>query len=249
MPAAFKFGLLFCFLLLLGFQKAYASDPEIIYQSERLVITRLSENAFQHTSFLQTRDFGNVACNGLIVRDGNETIVYDTPTDDAGSYELITWIEDSLHAKVKAVIPTHFHADCLGGLQAFHAHKIPSYAHSKTIALAQEKGYVVPQHAFDDLLVLEVGDQKATARFFGEGHTTDDVVGYFAREHVLFGGCLIKAVGASKGNLEDANTDSWSDTVRKVKAAYPDVQIVVPGHGDPGDSGLLDYTIGLFEKK
>ncbi len=248
MNASLKLGFLLCVWLLFGMQYANSQNTEVVYESEQLVITRLSENAFQHTSFLQTRDWGKVACNGLIVRDGNEAVVYDTPTDDTGSGELITWIEDSLHAKVKAVIPTHFHADCLGGLQEFHKRKIPSYAHSRTISLALEHAYVVPQHAFEDLLVLEVGDQKATARFFGEGHTTDDVVGYFPGEQILFGGCLIKAVGASKGNLEDANEDSWSDTVRQVKAAYPDVQIVVPGHGDPGDSGLLDYTIALFEK-
>jgi len=30
-----------------------------------------------------------------------------------------------------------------------------------------------------------------------------------------------------------------------VRAAYPDVKIVVPGHGPPGGRDYLDYTIEL----
>jgi metallo-beta-lactamase class B len=49
--------------------------------------------------------------------------------------------------------------------------------------------------------------------------------------------------------LGDANIAAWSATVEKIKAAYPDVKIVVPGHGQFGDSKLLDYTISLFKVK
>jgi metallo-beta-lactamase class B len=65
---------------------------------------------------------------------------------------------------------------------------------------------------------------------------------------VIFGGCLIKEVGAGKGNLADANTIDWSNTVRKIRDEYPDVKRIVPGHGQPGGIELLDYTIKLFDK-
>ncbi len=71
---------------------------------------------------------------------------------------------------------------------------------------------------------------------------------YIPGEKVLFGGCLIKEVGAGKGNLGDANTEEWPDTVRKIKQAYPEVKYVVPGHGKVGGLELLDYTIGRFEE-
>lgn len=63
----------------------------------------------------------------------------------------------------------------------------------------------------------------------------------------MFGGCLIKELEASKGFLGDANVKEWSNTVEKVKMEYPNVKIVVPGHGEYGDKKLLDYTIKLFE--
>jgi metallo-beta-lactamase class B len=56
----------------------------------------------------------------------------------------------------------------------------------------------------------------------------------------------MKELGASKGYLGDANVGEWPTTVGKVKAAYPQVKWVVPGHGKVGDASLLDYTIRLF---
>lgn len=65
----------------------------------------------------------------------------------------------------------------MGGLNAFHKHDIISIANSKTIEIAKEKS---------------------------EGHNTDTIVGYYPHEKVLFGGCLIKELNATKGNLADA---------------------------------------------
>ena len=78
-------------LLMLSFG---AVAQQKLYTSDRLTITTLSENSFVHTSFLQTDDFGKVACNGLIVRSGHEVAIFDTPTDDPSSQELIRWVQD-----------------------------------------------------------------------------------------------------------------------------------------------------------
>lgn len=226
-----------------------AFSPKEVYKSNDLIITQVAPNSFVHTSFLQTNDFGNVPCNGLIVRNSNETIIFDTPTNNESSEELIKWVNQELNCKINAIIPTHFHNDCLAGLQAFNDHNIPSYAHVKTIALAKENNFVIPQNGFRDSLVLKVGDEIIMARFFGEGHTRDNIVGYFPSENVLFGGCLIKEMNASKGFLGDANVKIWSSTVEDIKERFPDVEIVVPGHGNHGDSSLLDYTINLFKTR
>ncbi|MGL4598796.1 MAG: subclass B1 metallo-beta-lactamase [Bacteroidia bacterium] len=223
--------------------------PKEIYKSNDLIITQIAENSFVHTSYKQTNDFGNVPCNGLIVRSKNETIIFDTPTKDKSAAELIQWIKIALHGKINAIIPTHFHDDCLGGLNAFHKKNIPSYAYFKTIELAKENKMTVPQNVFSDSLILNVGDQTIRAKFFGEGHTKDNVVGYFPSENVMFGGCLIKEIDASKGYLGDANIAAWSTTVERVKKEHPNVKLVIPGHGDFGDQKLLDYTIGLFRVK
>ncbi len=225
-----------------------AFRPDEIHRSETLRVTQVTPNAFVHTSYKRTEDFGNVPCNGLVVRSDGEAIVFDTPTNDTAAAELIHWVQDSLRCRITAVIPTHFHDDCLGGLQAFHVNGIPSHAHDRTIELARANGITVPQNGFSAPLSLKVGMETITATFHGEGHTKDNVVGYFPSEHVLFGGCLIKELEAGKGYLGDANVVAWSSTVEVVKEAYPEVRVVVPGHGEPGDRDLLDYTVRLFRE-
>lgn len=222
-------------------------QQKIIYQSKDLIITQLAENSFQHTSYLQTNDFGNVPCNGLIVSDKNEAVVFDTPTTNKTAEELINFIEQKLKCKINAVVPTHFHNDCLAGLEAFHNKKIPSYAYFKTIALAKADTLVAPQNSFSDSLILKLGSANTITKFLGEGHTKDNVVAYFPKDKVMFGGCLIKEINATKGFLGDANVAEWSNTVAKVEKTYPAVQIVVPGHGKSGNKALLDYTIKLFK--
>jgi len=230
-------------------KKSDVFQPKEVYKSNDLIITQVSENAFVHTSFLQTQDFGNVPCNGLIVSNNNEAIIFDTPTNTKTSEELIKWITETQQSKINVVIPTHFHNDCLGGLTIFHSKNIPSYANVKTIAFAKENNETLPQNSFNDSLVLKVGTEKIIAKFFGEGHTKDNVVGYFPSENVLFGGCLIKELNATKGYLGDANVADWSKTVEKIKKEYPKLKVVVPGHGETGNQKLLDYTIKLFATK
>jgi len=221
---------------------------DTVYHSDQLIITRLSTHSYVHTSYLYTNSFGKVPCNGMIVLHKKEAVVFDTPANDTSSAELINWIQQKAKSQIKAIIPTHFHNDCLGGLKAFHEVNAASYANNTTIALAKAQQYTVPENGFTDQLSLTVGGKKIDIRFFGEGHTKDNVVGYFAPDQVLFGGCLIKELNATKGFLGDANVKEWSATVAKIKAGYPNIKIVIPGHGTPGNKKLLDYTIRLFKQ-
>lgn len=230
-------------------QDSMVQKGKELYRSADLLIIQLSENSFEHISYLQTDDFGNVPCNGLIVRSGKEVIVFDTPVGDKCSLELIEWIRKTLGCSINAIIPTHFHNDCLSGLEAFHQNKIPSYASFRTIELARQQKFSIPDNGFGDSLRLKLSTEHVIVQFFGEGHTRDNVVGYFPAEKILFGGCLIKELNASKGFLGDANLAEWSATVEKVKKAYPDLRLIVPGHGRYGDGSLLDYTIKLFSNQ
>lgn len=216
--------------------------------TKTLKIKPLTEGVFVHISYLQTQDFGYVACNGMIYVRGEEAMVFDTPTDSAVSEVLIQFIEKRWQKRIKAVVVNHFHTDCLGGLAAFHRHNIPSYANQLTLDLARAKGdVVVPQHGFDKTLVLTCGDRTVENRFLGEGHTRDNIVSYLPAEKALFGGCLVKTMNAGKGYLGDANTAAWSATVEQVKRTFPGIQFVVPGHGPTGGVELLDFTAKLFK--
>ena len=245
------FSLLFVFIILISCSKQHLKEtetPKTIYQTENLIITKLSNSIYEHTSFLQTNDFGKVPCNGMVVVDSNEAIVLDTPTDSISSVELIHYFKKQ-NIKIIAVVPTHFHEDCLGGLDVFHKEGSFSFANQKTKAVLLENKISknIPQSTFQNKTDLEFGNKTLHLEFFGEGHTKDNVVVYFPDEEVLFGGCLIKEVGATKGYLGDANEKDWSETVQKIKVIYPNLKTVIPGHGKRGGMELLDYTIELFQ--
>ncbi|MDF2157503.1 subclass B1 metallo-beta-lactamase [Algoriphagus sp. CAU 1675] len=236
-------------MLILANQTLFAQKGQPVYQSESLQIFQLDPHTLVHVSYLLTQDFGKVACNGMVVLNEGEAIIWDSPTEDASSEELITWLEKEKKVQVKAVVATHFHNDCLGGLESFHSREIDSYGSFKTLTLAKQAGEPVPRIGFEEELILKAGGIELVSRFLGEGHTPDNVVAYVPAAQVLFGGCLIKEVGASVGYLGDANTGEWSATVTRVKMAFPEVKTVIPGHGKVGSSELLDYTIRLFEDK
>ncbi|HLV50511.1 MAG TPA: subclass B1 metallo-beta-lactamase [Flavobacterium sp.] len=224
-----------------------SSDLEISYQSEDLVVIKISDHVYQHISFLETQSFGKVACNGMIVTNNNEAVIFDTTINNDTSEKLIDFVENNLDAKIKGVISTHFHEDCIGGIEAFNNKNIPTYALEKTIDIAKSKNVSVPEIGFESVLTLNVGNQYVEARFFGEGHTQDNIIGYYPEENIMFGGCLIKELNATKGNLDDANVKAWSETVTRIKLTYPNAKLIIPGHGATGNKELMDYTIDLFQ--
>lgn len=221
------------------------SNHSLLYKSDNLVIKSITKNTFVHETFLNTEQWGKVGCNGLIYIKNKEAIIFDTPTEDNTSKELIEWVAKK--AVIKAVVINHFHVDCLGGLSAFHEANIPSYSNELTQQLALKDKVIIPQHTFKDSLILTIGQTKVVNRYFGEAHTKDNIVSYIPSEKTLFGGCMIKALGAGKGNLADANMNEWSNTVEKVKITYPEVRHVIPGHGKVGDISLLDFTVQMFK--
>ena len=216
------------------------------YESTNLKIEQIAPNTFIHVSYLETKSWGKVPCNGMVVIRDNEAIVFDTPSNDKASEELIQWIQRETQSRIKAVVATHFHVDCLGGLAVFHRHNIPSYGHLETFKLALADSVIPPQNAFSNDLIMAVGKGEVRCDFVGEGHTKDNIIAYYPGDQVLFGGCLVKSDGAGKGNLNDANIAEWPRTIARIKEKFDRAKLIIPGHGKPGGRDLLDYTQQLF---
>lgn len=218
-----------------------------MYSSESLKVIQLSPNIYQHISYLYIEGYGNFPCNGMIYSNGKESVVFDTPIDNNSTIELLEFISNKLKSNVRTVIPTHFHVDCIGGLEEVQKRGINVLANKKTIDLI-DNGNIDKNsiNGFENEISIKIGGETVIAKYFGEGHTSDNIIGYIPSENTLFGGCLIKTLGAGKGNLEDANTKEWPNTVAKLKKTYPNVEFVIPGHGEYGTSALLDYTIEMF---
>jgi metallo-beta-lactamase class B len=238
-----------CFSFLPGIAQ---QQQNVINVSDSLKVIPLSDHVFIHVTELISPQFGRVPCNGLIYVSGNEAVIMDTPPSEWLSIHLLGWMKKKFPGvKVKAIIVNHFHGDCLGGLKAFHDEGATSYAYLRTPDLLKNSNdpYPAPQATFDQTLTLYINGKKVISRFPGEAHTRDNIVTWIEEEKVLFGGCMVKTLNASKGFLGDANVQDWPATIERVKKEFPDLKYVIPGHGPHGGVELLDYTIKLFSAK
>jgi metallo-beta-lactamase class B len=230
-------------LLLSGYNLQAQPKP---YKSDQLTITRLEPNLYVHESWLHTDTWGKVGCNGMIYVSGDSAIIFDTPASDTASRELIRLIQKKWKLRIKAVIVNHFHNDCLAGLEDFHKAGINSIANERTRELAKATGSPLPKQVFKNELIVELNGKQVINRYFGEGHTRDNIASYVPEYQALFGGCLVKAQNAGFGFVGDANIAAWATTIRSIQQAYPAIKTVVPGHGPAGNAGLLDFTANLF---
>jgi metallo-beta-lactamase class B len=208
-------------------------------------IEEIKPNVYLHISYLQTQTWGKVGCNGMIYLQNKKAIIFDTPTDDASSEVLYESLKKQ-KIKIVGVVVNHFHDDCLGGLKFFHQKGIKSYSSELTRTLAKKDTVEVPKIGFEKEQKLKLGKKTIINVHLGAAHTRDNIVSYLDDEKVMFGGCMVKELEAGKGFLGDADIKTWSSTIEKVKAKFPDVTTIIPGHGKYGGQALFDYTIQMF---
>ena len=225
----------------------HASNDRRIQLSDDIELIQLSEKTYVHVSVSEIAGFGKVSSNGLIFVNGDEVLLFDTPVTNSQTETLVKGIADSLSATVSAFVPTHWHDDCLGGLEYIHSIGIKSYAHQMTIDLAKANGKPIPHQGFTDSLQLVLQDKTVACYYPGGGHTADNIVVWIPSEKILFGGCLVKDMSSKGlGNLADAKLEEWYPTIQKVMAKFADAKIVIPGHGQMGGMELLEHTSELL---
>lgn len=218
----------------------------ILRISDNLELNKISDHCYIHISYQDLKNAPHFPANGLVYIIKNKAFIVDTPWTNKLTELLINYLQDSLHMSVEGVIPTHWHADCMGGLEAVHKMGIKSYAYQLTAEICKEKSLPVPQITFNDSLLIGP-ENELLLKYLGPGHTEDNMVVYIPSEKILFAGCMAKALGwNSLGFTGDANIPEWPKTLRKVLIAFPDAKIVIPGHGNYGGLDILEHTLTLF---
>jgi metallo-beta-lactamase class B len=220
-----------------------------IHVTDDIEIIKLSDHSFIHVSYAQMPPWGRVSSNGLIFTNNGKAFLFDTPVNDSLTKDLVNWIENSLKVELIGCIPNHWHSDCMGGLMYLHHLGIESYAYELTRIIAKEKKLPVPSHGFSDSLVLNLGNGKIFCKYYGAAHALDNIVVWIPSEKILFAGCMVRDLtSTSLGHTTDGDVKEWPITIQKIIDAYPDVKIVIPGHGKYGRINLLYHTLGLLKE-
>jgi glyoxylase-like metal-dependent hydrolase (beta-lactamase superfamily II) len=213
----------------------------------RIEIEALTGDVWLHTSFRDLEGYPRFSSNGLVVATEDGAVVIDTAWTEAQTIQLLDWTEANVGA-VRAVYVTHWHIDRTAGLAEVHRRGIPSFGGRRTRALALANGSMAPQRSVPDRQPLAPAGVRGELFYPGAGHTTDNAVVWLDDARILFGGCLVKS--ASDGGLgytDDADLGAWDGTLARVAERYPGALVVVPGHGAPGDLGLIDHSMALVE--
>jgi glyoxylase-like metal-dependent hydrolase (beta-lactamase superfamily II) len=225
-------------LLILFFSFIVFANNESV---KKLKIKKLSYNVFQHISFKRVEPWGLIGASGLVVINGTEAHMIDTPWTTQATKELIEWIE-AKGLTIKSTVVTHFHEDASGDLPLLNDLKIKTYATSLTNKLLKSSQ---KETSSDEISsnTFELIDGVVSVFYPGAGHTKDNIVVWLPKEKILFGGCFVKSLHSKHlGYTGDAVVSEWSNSIQKVINRYPDIKLVVPGHGKVGGVSLLTHT-------
>jgi glyoxylase-like metal-dependent hydrolase (beta-lactamase superfamily II) len=211
--------------------------------------------------------------NSMVVEMVDGTLVLvDTPYTPEATEAVLDWFEIRLGERSIVAINTGYHCENLGGNGYLIERGIPVYGSNRTADLLLERGdelrsltldwlqgdeyrrfYEV--HADLDLvpptrifsaelgLELEFGGQMVMAYYPGPTYAPDNLVVYFPFQRVLFGGCMIVG-GDQLGSTSEADLLAWRESLQKLYQFEFD--ILVPGHGERLDPGLLEHTLTLL---
>lgn len=212
--------------------------------------------------------------NALLVEMADRTLVLvGTPYTPEATVRVLAWARERFGQRSVVAINNGFHVDNLGGNAALREARIPIYGSDRTVALLRERGertrqhilsmigdptsvayaeqkkvpYLPPDHVFpaDQGLVLTFGGEEVRVLFPGPSQAPDKLAVYFPSRKLLYGGCMILA-GGKVGNIADADLDAWPAAVRAL-TTLP-VKIVIPGHGDRLDPGLIQNTLDVLAR-
>lgn len=216
--------------------------------SDNLDLINISENVYIHISYYDLGKAKHFPANGLIYIHEDKAFIVDTPWTNYETRVLLNWLADSLGVEAEAVIITHWHIDCMGGLSEIKQSGITSYAYVLTCEIAKQKNLPIPEICFDK--TMELCNGKIIGVFLGAGHTLDNIVVWLPDKKILFGGCMLKALTWNGlGYLVDSDVQEWPHTLKKVLEEYPDSKIVIPGHGDYGNVDIVYHTLNLLNNK
>jgi metallo-beta-lactamase class B len=214
----------------------------------KLKITHLAGDFYVYTTY-NTYQGNRYPANGMYIITSKGAILLDTPWDTTQFQPLL----DSIHArhnkKVVLCIATHFHEDRTAGLEFFKQNGSKTYTTQKTDDWSRKRGMKRAEFLILNDTTFNVGQYAFQTYYPGPGHAPDNIVIWFKKEKILYGGCLVKSVeDKTLGNLGDASVKEYATTIRKVRKKFKRPRYIIPGHNDWTNSGSLEHTEKMAKK-
>ncbi|MBZ5857723.1 BlaB/IND/MUS family subclass B1 metallo-beta-lactamase [Flavihumibacter profundi] len=213
-----------------------------------LKITHLTGDFYIYTTYNLYKGTP-VPANGLYFITNEGAVIFDTPWDTSQFQPLLDSIKTRHNKSVIFCIATHFHDDRTAGLEYFRNLGIKTYTSKQTDELSKANSKKRAEFLVDKDTTFKIGQYSFQTYFPGHGHTPDNIVLWFEKEKILYGGCLIKSTEDDDlGNLGDANLQAYAGTVKNVRKKCKAPKFVIPGHGDWTNPMSLEHTLSMAEE-
>jgi metallo-beta-lactamase class B len=210
-----------------------------------LKISHLAGDFYVYTTYVSLNETPFPA-NGMYLVTNKGVVLFDTPWDSTQFQPLLDSIKLKYNKSVVMCIATHFHEDRTAGLEYYKRQGIKTYTTKETDELSKQRGKKRAEFLIDQDTVFTVGQYSFQTHYPGQGHTADNIVIWFDKEKILYGGCLIKSTEADNlGNLEDANVKEYAATIENIKRKFKHPKYIIPGHQDWTSTKSLEHTLKL----
>jgi metallo-beta-lactamase class B len=214
---------------------------------KKLIITPLTKNFYVYTTFGEFQG-SQVPANGLYMITKAGAVIFDSPWDTTQFQPLLDSIRIKHGKNVVICIATHFHDDRTAGLEYYRNKGIKTYTTEKTDSLSQLRNKKRAEFLIHNDTTFKVGEYGFETFYPGEGHVPDNIVIWFRKQRILYGGCLIKSVSDhTLGNLADGNVATYATSVQRVINKFKNPTFVIPGHNDWVDKSSLEHTLQMAE--
>jgi metallo-beta-lactamase class B len=213
-----------------------------------LKISHLTGDFYVFTTYSYYK--GNrIPANGMYLITSKGAVVIDTPWDTTQFQPLLDSIMVRHNKNVILCIATHFHEDRTAGLEYFRKIGADTYTTRQTDELSRNRGMKRAQYFIDKDTIFKIGQYSFQTYYPGKGHSPDNIVIWFEKERVLYGGCLIKSAEDNDlGNLSDASVKDYEITIRNVQDKCKKPKYIITGHNDWVNIKSLEHTLEIAEQ-
>ncbi|HMU72887.1 MAG TPA: hypothetical protein PKD93_09100, partial [Ferruginibacter sp.] len=139
--------------------------------------------------------------------------------------------------------------DKTAGLEYYRQIGIKTYTTSLTDELSKKNNKKRAEFLMSQDTTFQVGQYSFETYYPGQGHTEDNIIIWFKKEKILYGGCLIKGADAEDlGYLGDANVTAYASTLLNVQKKCPNPRFIIIAHSDWMNINSLQHSIRLAKK-
>ena len=213
-----------------------------------LKISHLTGDFYIYTTYNLYKE-SRIPANGMYLITNKGVILFDSPWDTTQFQPLLDSIRAKHNKKVLLCIATHFHEDRTGGLEYYRQQGVKTYTTRRTDELSRKRGMKRAEFLIDKDTVFRIGQFSFQTYFPGHGHAPDNIVIWFEKEKILYGGCLIKSTEDSNlGNLSDANADDYATAITNVREKCKNPKHIITGHNDWTNTKSLEHTLKMAQQ-